>query len=503
MRVENRYIVKVNREKFLCFYIKNNTIFIKEIIGGSVSSEKIIAKDVRESYTVTLCKNRMIYLFCQTLSGDIMHFKIKDGKWSENVILKNNGKNSKNILFYCIENGPQMSLIYNIPTVGLPNSVNSFDIMKQTFDGKENWSIPEKIDSILSMNDFIFQIYIINPGYGVIFYQKNNKNTENNIGYREFNIDRIGNYNSVYSTNYRIASASFLPAKNGIHFIFAVKNIFSTRIIYRKKGVEGMEDYIVLSETNQVESCEISIANGNIYAFWKNPMGIFYCTSKDNGRTFTKPYKYSKKITGILKKAAYLSYEEMSEDKFYVNNLYTDNNDIWDIKILPEICDNFIAENNNKSIENKPSDVTNYTKNGNNGNTINTPNKEINMIEEYKKSVNIANDSNAHSIEMLKNQIIMLNEQLAFKNKQIEHLTASLQRKNEEIMLNEKVWHKKYNTAVNSIIEKNKQIEKPVSENTVTVEEKNDNIISEQITENEISNFDNTDNSDTSDNIQK
>ena len=451
--MENQYIVKVNAEKFLCFYFKNNTIFVKEIIGGKISSEKVIANNVRGNYTVTLCKNRMVYLFCQSLSGDIIHFKIKNDTWNKNIILKNNGKNSKNILFYCIENGSQMSLIYNIPMAEAPNSPNSFDIMKQTFDGKENWSAPEKIDSILSTSDFIFQIYIISPGHGVVFYQKNMGNSENNIGYREFNIDGIGKYTSVYATKYRITATSFLPAENGIHFIFAVKNIFSTRIIYRKKGMSGINDYIILSETNQVESCEISIIKDSVYAFWKTPMGMFYCISKDNGNTFSKAYKYSKKITGPLKKASYLSFEEMSENKFYVNSLYTNQNDIWDIKILPDIYDNFITETNSKNSEKNalpPIPQFESVKNAEE-----TFNKEATIIKEYKNSINTSDKFNT-TIEVLNNKINMLNEQLIFKNKQIEQLTASLQRKNEEILLNEKVWRKKYKDAVNSTNEKNK-----------------------------------------------
>ena len=489
--MENHYIVKLTAEKFSCFYFKNNTFFMKEIIGGKISSEKVIANDVRSNYTLTLCKNRMVYLFCQSLSGDIIHFKIKNDTWNKNIILKNNGKNSKNILFYCIENGSQMSLIYNIPMVETPNAPNSFDIMKQTFDGKENWSTPEKIDSILSTNDFIFQIYIISPGHGIIFYQKNMGNTENNIGYREFNIDGIGKYNSVYATKYRIIATSFLPAENGIHFILAVKNIFSTRIIYRKKGMSGINDYIVLSETNQVESCEISIIKSNLYAFWKTPMGIFYCISKDNGTSFTKAYKYSKKITGPLKKASYLSFEEMSENKFYVNNLYTNQNDIWDIKILPDICDNFITENNSKNNENNT--ITSIIQSENNKNTEEIFNKETAMIKEYKNSINMS-DKFDTTIEVLNNKINMLNEQLIFKNKQIEQLTASLRRKNEEILLNEKIWRKKYKNAVNSINDKSK-VETPVSETNAspknsTISENNiipeNNIILEQTTENDI-----------------
>ena len=488
--MENQYIVKVNTETFLCFYFKNNTIFIKEVIKGNIFSERVIAEDVRSCYTVTLCKNKTIYLFCQSLAGDIIHFKIKNGEWGKNTILKNNGKNSKNILFYCIENGSQMSLIYNIPSARYPNSPNSFDIMKQTFDGKENWSTPEKIDSILSMNDFIFQIYIINPGHGIIFYQKNNKNTENNIGYREFNIDGIGKYNSVYATNYRIIAASFLAAENGIHFIFAVKNIFSTRIIYRKKGITDMEDYIVLSETTQVESCEIFIVKSAVYAFWKNPMGIFYCISKDNGNTFTKPYKHSKKVTGALKKASYLSFEEMTENKFCVNNLYTDYDNIWDIKILPEICDNFINSNKENN-EPKAKAPEGYIKNNNINTNIDVKNKsakKIDIEESYKNSIPSTNDFNPNIIEMLNNKINMLNEQLIFKNKQIEQLSSSLQRKNEELLLNEKVWRKKYKDAINSSKEELR-------------------IISEQSIENKPLDFNKTDNentnADTSENTNK
>ena len=104
MSVDNRFVVKTDNERILCFYYEKGNIIIREIGDKGGESKKIIAKGVRENYTVNLCKSGEIYLFCQTISGDIIHIRGRDESWSENVILKNNGKSSENIIFYCLEN---------------------------------------------------------------------------------------------------------------------------------------------------------------------------------------------------------------------------------------------------------------------------------------------------------------------------------------------------------------------------------------------------------------
>jgi len=467
--VENRFVVRVNNEKMLCFFFQNGNILVREMISGEVSDEKTIVTGVREGYTVNLCKNGEIYVFCQKNSGDIVHLRGKE-EWKENIILKSNGNSSENILFYCIENGKGMCLLYNIPAEGK----NAYDIMKQTFDGKGQWSAPQKIDTVVGMNEFIFKVNIIDFGHGIVFYQKNRRAGESNIGYREFDIENIGNYNSVYSTNYKIGAVSFLPMSSGLHFIFAVKNIFSSRIIYRKKDSEGMNDYIVLGESQQIDSCELFCVNEKIYAFWKNGMGVFYCVSENNGKSFSKPIKFKGKVAPALKKAVYLSFPKMTSNEFFVSNLYTNNNNICDFQILPEFYSGFVGKRETLKKENQKVE------------------SKSNIQEADNMRVKSRDIFDNNIVERLKNQVYMLNNQLAFKDKQIEQLTASIQRKNEEIVMTDRVWREKYRKALgekdkikerNNIqkdenIQKNKSIEKSENmqeNNNINVLEKDKN----------------------------
>lgn len=443
MSVDNRFVVKTDNEKILCFYYEKGNIITREIGDKSGDSKKIIAKGVRENYTVNLCKSGEIYLFCQAISGDILHLRGRGEDWSENVILKNNGKSSENIIFYCLENGGKMSLVYNIPVGGK----NSYDIMKQSFDGKGSWSSPEKIDTVVGMNDFVFKVITIDFGYGIVFYQKSTGGSENNIGYREFNINSIGNYNSVYSTNYRIGAVSFLPMNSGVHFIFAVKNIFSSRIIYRRKDSDGMNDYIILGEAQQIESCELFYIKEKIYALWKTGMGIFYCVSEDNGKTFSKPVKFKGKVSPSLKKADYLDFSKKADKEFFATGLYTNKNNPYDIEILSEFYDGFVNMNKiTPKKEMEPAEVA------------------VNNVEE--KTVRNEEYVSENIVERLKNQVYMLNSQIAFKDKQIEQLTASVQRKNEEIVMTDRSWREKYKRAVEENVKAKKMAVKETTETT-------------------------------------
>ena len=109
----DRYIIKVDDREMISIYYEEGCIFLKILINGEVKGERILIQGVRERYTVNLSPNGYIYLFCQNISGDIIHLKYKTGELSQNIILENKSKNCKDILFYCIENNSEMNLIYN------------------------------------------------------------------------------------------------------------------------------------------------------------------------------------------------------------------------------------------------------------------------------------------------------------------------------------------------------------------------------------------------------
>lgn len=416
--MQNRFIVRMNDGNLLCFFYEDGNIFVKEIKNGACGNKEIIANEVRKGYTVNLCESGEIYLFCQSVCGDIIHLRFRDGKWNKNVVLKNNGKGSKDIIFYCVEKNSKMNLIYNIPD----EHSNSCDIMKQSFDGR-GWGVAEKIDTAVCMNDFIFKVQMTDFGCGIIFYQRKGRNGENSIGYREFNIDGVGEYNLIYATTYKIGGTSFLSTKEDIHFVFVVKNIFSSRIIYRKKDSNVINEHIIIGEAQQIENCELFIVKNRIYIFWKGVSGVFYCFSDNFGKSFSKPYKYSQRVCQSIRKAFYLSFLPMKSEEFFVRSVYTDRLNVCDIQILPELYEKFIL----KEVQNE-----NFEKNEN---VQNEPKNSDVPVEET-------------IVEVLKNQVNMLNSQMIFKNKQIEQLTASLQRKNEEIIFADKNWKERYKKAV-------------------------------------------------------
>ncbi len=407
--MQNRFIVKMNNGNLLCFFHESGNIFFKKIKNGICEPPENIISDVRELYTVNLLENGEVYLFCQNTCGDIVNLTFKDEKITKNVILKNNGKNSKDIIFYCVKKNSKMTLIYNIPT----DHSNFCDIMQQSFNGK-NWSSAKKIDTAICMNDFIFKIQMRNFSNGVVFYQKKGKNNEINIGCREFNIDEISEYTPIYSTTYKIIGTSFLTTNENIHFVFVIKNIFSSRIIYRKKDLNGINEYIVVGEAQHIENCDLFIIKNKIYIFWKGSSGIFCCFSENSGKTFSKPCKYSGKVCQNIKKSFYLSFEQMEIEKFFIRNIYTNTQNIADIQILPELYENFISKTVKTETIEKPEQP-----------------KKNNYVQET-------------TFEMLKNQIAMLNNQMASKNKQIERLTEALQRKNEELIFSDKNWKERY-----------------------------------------------------------
>lgn len=442
----SRFIVRMNKGVLGCFYYEKGNILYKETNGKNISDSVIVAKGVRENFTVNLCQNEEIYLFCQNLYGDIVHIKMNNGKWAENIILKCKDKNAGNIILYCIENGQERSIIYNVPS----KDKNIFDIMMQTSDNKGNWGKPYFIDKIIPMQEFIFKVDMIDFEHSIIFYRKYCEKGECTIGYRTFNNNNIGEYNPIYSTNYRVNVTSFLACDDCFHSLFSVKNIFSSRIVYRKKCANGLCECINLAEVQYVDSCQIFIANNKLYAVWKIGNNIFYCVSENNGESFSKVMKFPDKNTIHLNKTNYLSFVKMNSNDFTVREVYTDRTNICNIEILPNLYKNF--NKSNFSVVNSEKVKNVYAANYNNSNNNSKENTENDKF--------IINNMQA--------QINMLNNKLDFKDTQIEQLNNALKRKNEEFANLRKSFENQKQKYKKSLSESKVEVKKDISQNTKT-----------------------------------
>lgn len=423
------YIVKDKNGRLLSlYYIKKNAekgIYLRIFEKGEWSRQYLIANGVREYYTVNMAENGEIYLFCQSENGDIILCKEQNYEWQKNVILKSKDKSVKPIFFNSIINGNEMRLIYNVPV----NSENADYLMVQGFDGKGGWLEAEKIDKISSFSSSMFNIQKAGSGHYIVFYQK--RTNELNVGYRELTTNKTSDFNAFHNTKYQLIDQSFLVASDSIHFLYIVRGMFSSQIIYRKKDGPDFSNIIIIAEGQKIDNCCLSIIDNKIYAYWIYNSQLYFTVSDDNGKSFAKPSRYRRKFCAAPVKCQYLSYESMSESRFCIREVYSDSGKPWDIQIIPDLCGGFfLIESMSSEAKEKPFSIPHEQEDN-----------------EYSEK-----------ILKLKNQLDMCRIQLEQKDKQILKINTALEKKNEELVLSDASWRERYK----ALLEENRTLKEKI-----------------------------------------
>jgi len=409
--MQSDYILRTKDNMLYCFYYTSEKeIYIKNYNNGKWGNSFLIINNVRQYYTVNIAYNGDIYIFCQSIEGDIIICKKENQNWEKKVVLKNKGQNTPNVIFNAIINDNGINLIYNVPII----NNKGYYLTAQNLSHKGHWSKANQFDKIISFPESIFMTQTLGKNNAIITYQK--KLPEVHFGYRQLYNNKLGEFNTIHTTGYQIIDYSFIVVKDEIHFIYIVKSMFSCQIIYRVKTEVGLLSPIILFEGQRLNNCIISIIKEKIYIMWVNNGQLYFCVSSNNGSSFSKPVKYQRKFCAKPKKAIYLSENTMEKKEFVCYEIYVDGFDKSDIQILPELYEDFF---NMEKIQIKT-------------NTANTTNiDEINTAKQ--------------NFEMLKNRYDITKKQLEEKEKQILNLTMLLKKKNDEILRSEKEWNIRYN----------------------------------------------------------
>ncbi len=460
--MQNNYILINKNNEILSFYYgEGRTIYCKKLGSNNYPITSKIIQDVTDCFTVDIGPNKEIYVFCQNYNGDIILCKLEQNGFKNKVLFKNKSEMPENILFYPIFFKGNMSLIYNTP-----NQNNNFLAIKTLVGGK-SWTNAENIDTFSTLPNNIFYMQKISQDNIVIAYQKKSKDIQ--IGYKQINNGTISDFVTIHKTGYQVVDYSFIAFDNIIHYVYIIKSLFSSQVIYRRKDENGVSSPIVLFEGQKIKSCNINILNNNLYCSFIVNSSLYYCQSEDFGSSFLGISKYRKPISQDIIKAKFIS--SYNFDNNYINEVYIDSKNPLNIYMLPEILPKLFNHNqsvNDESYQPVNNSEEKFITNLNNQviNNFDSADEKTNnnkAPEQLRNAIPLENDfmanfnleefskfnlskNNISSIEknidtsynnvdnnfILENKLKMLNEQLNEKNSQILKLNNIIQNKNNE-----------------------------------------------------------------------
>ncbi len=463
--MQNNYIVtNKDNEIFSFYYGEERAIYCEKIGVDNYPIKSKVIQDVADCFTVGISPNKDIYIFCQNYSGDIILCTLEQNEFKNRVIFVDKGSKTKNILFYPIFFKGNMSLIYN---THLEN--RNFLAIKTLIGGK-NWASAENIDDFYFLQNNIFYLQKESDDDIIIAYQKKYQDVQ--IGFKHIKNGNISDFVTMHKTGYQIVDYSFVYFKGSVHYLYIIKTLFSSQLIYKRKDEDGISKPIILFEGQRIKSCSINIFNNNLYCNFIANSTLYYCKSEDFGKTFLPIYKYTKPISQDTIKARFISIDSIEGSS--INEVYIDSKNTLNIYMLPDFLPsifnkNVIREQDLYSIENSSKSkfitnlnsqlVENIDKNQNITNISYNTAKDItpHNINDNKRVVPLENDFMANfnleefkqfnlkredinginqSITLnrgidndliLENKVKMLNEEIKDKNNQILKLNDIIQ----------------------------------------------------------------------------
>ena len=468
--MQNNYILKTNNNEILNFYYgKEKAIYCKRFNQNNYSTTIKIIQDVSDCFSISLGYDDYIYIACQQINGNVLLLKMNDNDINTTVLF-NNEENLQNTLFYPIFYKNNLSLIFN--SSFMPNQ-NGYLSVKSLLNN-DSWGNTQNIDLLYPFTNSMFQVQKVNDNHIVLAYQKKGKDIQ--IGYKEIKDGVISDFITIHNTGYQIVDYSFVYYNDEIHYIYVLKNLFSSQVIYKKKGSNGFSAPIVLFEGQKIKSCNVSVLNGELFCSFIIGNILYYCKSENLGLSFQNLAKSRKNITQDVIKAKYIS----SQNTQGINEIYIDTKNELYIYLLPEFVQEFFSYNTSPlrepNIYNAPKTIQQTEQNF--ITNLNTQFEQPKQIEQPKHNIIIEPTQN-HSIipteqdfmsnfnleefagytnnfkttnnfkfptqnidknlneqlespSVLKNKISMLNEQIEEKNSQILKLNSIIQTKNTE-----------------------------------------------------------------------
>ena len=338
--MQSNYIAKFAGGELVALYSNEEGILARTWLSGRWLPAQTLLKGALPMFGANFALSGELQIYAQDEKGSVVLINFAGHNISSKTILENKSEDIYAILFSPVGSGGNMNLIYNIP---YEEGKQKLIVQKLQVSGV--WDKPVEVDIILTQADNIFETFRINENHALIFYRKEG----NGYGYREISAERLGEFVPVLRQGESLQSYSFFAAGDSLHMVYLSSNMFSSRLVYRRKIAEEFEAPIILWEGQWLDNCLLSEINGELCLFFQSGGNLYTAKSVNNGESFSKPENYQHKFCRLPKKAIYIS--ENPDESYKTHHIFVDSAHPWDIQILPDISDDFYVHNEVKPKE--------------------------------------------------------------------------------------------------------------------------------------------------------
>ena len=330
--MQSNYIARLFDGRLIALYHNESGIMARVCENGRWLPAGALLKGAQPAFSASFSLSGQLQIYAQDEKGSVVLISFDGENISLRTILENRSREIHAIFFNPIGRGGRMCLLYNIP-----DEDGRRKLIIQKLNESGIWDKPEEIAVFAPQGDNIFEILHIGENHALVFYRQ-----EGNIsGYREITPERVGEFVPFARAGENIHSYGFFPWGDSLHMVYLSSNLFSSRLVYRRKVSDNFEPGVLLWEGQWLDNCLICEINGELCVFFQSGGSLYMTKSADKGSSFSRPEIYAHKFCRLPKKAIYIS--EYTHGCYDACHVFVDSAHPWDIQILPDLCADFYS----------------------------------------------------------------------------------------------------------------------------------------------------------------
>ncbi len=245
MQNSNVKYLKMSDGFFSVFYRENNILFFKTNLNRGWSSPQVLAERAGSAFSVSQYA-QVCYVLYSSLEGNLYILSSKDFVNWERKSLPGSIVNASR--FFLVPDEKTLHLIYSLPTE--TRGIESLVYMA-FIQGR--WEKPYYIDRFIPFGKTAFLSRRLRKEHIILYYR-----TARNVwSAREMLLSpfTMGSLTPMLQAPANFADISIVNDTERIHFLYTIRNMFRTQVVYQYKQATAMSTPRVLWEDSNCDNC--------------------------------------------------------------------------------------------------------------------------------------------------------------------------------------------------------------------------------------------------------
>lgn len=280
--------LKTKKGQFAFFYAAHGNIFCRSHSAAGWSEPRQIVTQAAPIFS--LCQYEdAIYLLYIAPEGQLSLASSQDlQEWSYRPLMEHS-PTAERTKFFLLPAENALHMIYHLPTES-----TGIDSLVYSAYRAGQWEKPYQIDRFMPLGQTPFLARRLSREHIILYYRTG----RNIISAREMLLEpyTMGSVTPLIQTPSPCADLSIVNDHEKIHFLYIVRGMFRTQLVYQYKHTAAISTPRILWEDTNCDHCLIWLEGTALHCMWTANGQAFRCISENGGASFGAVERYTDKF---------------------------------------------------------------------------------------------------------------------------------------------------------------------------------------------------------------